>query len=156
MTGDRRFLYKKKSFTAQTRESKANTVYESIHIYLNIYTSTNIIQTTMLTNIIRKTTTKHAGRITHQQVRMLNVHEYISMDIMNQHQIATPLGAVITTPQEAEDAKATKFAGKDAVIKAQVLSGGRGLGTFKNGFQGGVHMVTKPEQVRSVRIVFVI
>jgi succinyl-CoA synthetase beta subunit len=37
---------------------------------------------------------------------------------------------------------------KDAVIKAQVLSGGRGLGTFKNGFQGGVHMVTKPGQAR--------
>lgn len=31
----------------------------------------------------------------------------------------------------------------DVVIKAQVLSGGRGLGTFKNGFKGGVHMVTK-------------
>jgi succinyl-CoA synthetase beta subunit len=37
---------------------------------------------------------------------------------------------------------------KDAVIKAQVLSGGRGLGTFKNGFKGGVHMVTKPGQSR--------
>jgi len=35
---------------------------------------------------------------------------------------------------------------KDVVIKAQVLSGGRGLGTFKNGFKGGVHMVTKPGQ----------
>lgn len=32
------------------------------------------------------------------------------------------------------------------VIKAQVLSGGRGLGTFKNGFKGGVHMITKPGQ----------
>jgi succinyl-CoA synthetase beta subunit len=37
---------------------------------------------------------------------------------------------------------------KDWVIKAQVLSGGRGLGHFKNGFQGGVHMVTKPGQAR--------
>jgi succinyl-CoA synthetase beta subunit len=37
---------------------------------------------------------------------------------------------------------------KDVVIKAQVLSGGRGLGRFKNGFQGGVHMVTKPGQAR--------
>ena len=35
---------------------------------------------------------------------------------------------------------------KDAVIKAQVLSGGRGLGTFENGFKGGVHMVTKEGQ----------
>ena len=37
---------------------------------------------------------------------------------------------------------------KDCVIKAQVLSGGRGLGHFKNGFKGGVHMVTKPGQAR--------
>ena len=35
---------------------------------------------------------------------------------------------------------------RDVVIKAQVLSGGRGLGTFKNGFKGGVHMVTKRGQ----------
>jgi succinyl-CoA synthetase beta subunit len=28
-------------------------------------------------------------------------------------------------------------------IKAQVLAGGRGKGTFKNGFVGGVHMVTQ-------------
>ena len=26
-------------------------------------------------------------------------------------------------------------------MKAQILAGGRGLGTFKNGFQGGVHIV---------------
>lgn len=37
---------------------------------------------------------------------------------------------------------------KDCVIKAQVLSGGRGLGRFKNGFQGGVHIITKPGRVR--------
>jgi succinyl-CoA synthetase beta subunit len=37
---------------------------------------------------------------------------------------------------------------KDVVIKAQVLSGGRGLGTFKNGFKGGVHFVTKPGQAK--------
>ena len=35
---------------------------------------------------------------------------------------------------------------KDVVIKAQVLSGGRSKGTFKNGFRGGVHFVTKPGQ----------
>jgi succinyl-CoA synthetase beta subunit len=35
---------------------------------------------------------------------------------------------------------------KDVVIKAQVLSGGRGLGTFENGFYGGVHFVTKTGQ----------
>jgi hypothetical protein len=30
---------------------------------------------------------------------------------------------------------------KGAVIKAQVLAGGRGKGKFSNGFQGGVHVV---------------
>jgi succinyl-CoA synthetase beta subunit len=36
------------------------------------------------------------------------------------------------------------------VIKAQVLSGGRGLGTFKNGFRGGVHMVTRKGQAGEI------
>jgi succinyl-CoA synthetase beta subunit len=30
---------------------------------------------------------------------------------------------------------------KGAVIKAQVLAGGRGKGKFSNGLQGGVHIV---------------
>jgi succinyl-CoA synthetase beta subunit len=33
-------------------------------------------------------------------------------------------------------------------LKAQVLSGGRGLGTFQNGFQGGVHIVSSPQQAK--------
>jgi len=37
-------------------------------------------------------------------------------------------------------------AADELVIKAQVLSGGRGLGTFKNGFYGGVHMISSPAQ----------
>lgn len=28
----------------------------------------------------------------------------------------------------------------DLVVKAQVLAGGRGKGTFDNGFRGGVHL----------------
>jgi succinyl-CoA synthetase beta subunit len=36
-------------------------------------------------------------------------------------------------------------------VKSQVLTGGRGLGKFKeNNFQGGVHVVTKPEQVKEL------
>lgn len=34
------------------------------------------------------------------------------------------------------------------VVKAQILGGGRGLGTFKeNNFKGGVHIVKKAEEV---------
>ena len=35
----------------------------------------------------------------------------------------------------------TDTGGEDAVIKAQVLAGGRGKGTFDNGFKGGVRVV---------------
>jgi succinyl-CoA synthetase beta subunit len=38
----------------------------------------------------------------------------------------------------------------DVVIKAQILAGGRGLGTFANGFQGGVHVVTKAGQAKDL------
>lgn len=31
--------------------------------------------------------------------------------------------------------------GDDMVIKAQVLAGGRGKGTFENGFKGGVRVI---------------
>lgn len=35
------------------------------------------------------------------------------------------------------------------VVKSQVLAGGRGLGTFKSGLKGGVHIV-KTEQVEDI------
>ena len=35
-------------------------------------------------------------------VRNLNVHEYISMEIMNQHGVATPKGFVANSPEEAD------------------------------------------------------
>jgi len=72
------------------------------------------------------------------------------METMNKHGISVPNGFVAKTPDEAAHAF-TKLGGgndKDVVIKAQVLSGGRGLGTFKNGFKGGVHMVTKEAEAR--------
>lgn len=35
------------------------------------------------------------------------------------------------------------------VVKSQILAGGRGLGTFKSGLKGGVHIV-KTEQVEDI------
>jgi succinyl-CoA synthetase beta subunit len=35
------------------------------------------------------------------------------------------------------------------VVKSQILAGGRGLGTFKSGLQGGVHIV-KAEEAESL------
>ena len=41
-----------------------------------------------------------------------------------------------------EAVAATNLIGDDeVVIKSQILAGGRGLGTFTNGLQGGVHII---------------
>ncbi len=63
--------------------------------------------------------------------------------------VATPPGEVASTPEEAE--RIARSIGKNAiVVKAQIHAGGRGKGTFKNGFQGGVHVCKTSGQVRDM------
>ncbi len=40
--------------------------------------------------------------------------------------------------------------GGDYVVKAQILAGGRGKGSFTNGFRGGVHKAYSPEEVKDL------
>jgi len=82
------------------------------------------------------------------QTRRLNVHEYVSMDIMRSFGIPVPRGGMATNLEEVSQVYKTIIGdGKDCVIKAMVLTGGRGLGHFSNGFKGGVHLCSKPEDV---------
>ena len=65
--------------------------------------------------------------------------------------ISVPRGIVARTPEEAASAAAALGAsgGGSVVVKSQILAGGRGLGTFKSGFKGGVHVV-KVEEAKAV------
>jgi succinyl-CoA synthetase beta subunit len=75
------------------------------------------------------------------------------MGLMKEYGVPVPRGAVASTAEEAERIAADSLKGSssaDVVIKAQVLAGGRGLGTFSNGFHGGVHIVTRPGQARDL------
>ncbi|MEX1049685.1 MAG: ADP-forming succinate--CoA ligase subunit beta [Akkermansiaceae bacterium] len=75
----------------------------------------------------------------------MNIHEYQAKELFDRFQVPSPIGRVASTPEEAA-AVAREFAGAKLVIKAQVHAGGRGKGHFKNGFQGGVHLIESPEQ----------
>ena len=75
----------------------------------------------------------------------MNIHEYQAKELFDRFSVPSPKGAVASTPEEAAEA-ARKFEGAKLVIKAQVHAGGRGKGHFKNGFQGGVHLIESPEQ----------
>ena len=78
-------------------------------------------------------------------VRRLNLHEYQSAQLMAEKGVNVPMGIAAKSVAEAV-AAAAKIGDDEVVIKSQILAGGRGLGTFKNGFQGGVHVI-KTSQV---------
>lgn len=75
-----------------------------------------------------------------QQRRGLNVHEHVSFTLLRRAGIPVPGFGVAYTPEEAVDI-ANKLDSTDVVVKAQVLTGGRGKGNFKGGFKGGVKLV---------------
>uniref|UniRef100_A0A7S0X6F0 Succinate--CoA ligase [ADP-forming] subunit beta, mitochondrial n=1 Tax=Mantoniella antarctica TaxID=81844 RepID=A0A7S0X6F0_9CHLO len=81
-----------------------------------------------------------------QQTRHLNIHEYQGAELMAKYGVRVPPGIACTTPAEVA-AAATKLSGAsgEVVVKSQVLAGGRGLGTFTSGLQGGVHIVPAGE-----------
>lgn len=79
----------------------------------------------------------------------MNIHEYQAKELFQRFGVPTPPGHVAHTPEEAE-AVAASLKTNNLVVKAQIHAGGRGKGTFKNGFKGGVHLVKTPGQARDV------
>ncbi|RJO70465.1 MAG: hypothetical protein C4523_05490, partial [Myxococcales bacterium] len=65
-----------------------------------------------------------------------------------QYGVAVPQGQPCKTIAEARLAAEKIFGGghKLAVVKSQIHAGGRGKGTFKNGFQGGVKLAKSAEE----------
>lgn len=98
-----------------------------------------------LATAIRAATETPLKRSVIQQSRALSIHEYRSANLLKTYGIGVPSGNVATTAEEAEKV-AKDIGGDDIVIKAQVLAGGRGKGTFDNGFKGGVRVVYSPRE----------
>ncbi len=79
----------------------------------------------------------------------MNIHEYQAKELFQKFGVATPAGKVATTAEEAGEI-ARGLATTDLVVKAQIHAGGRGKGTFQNGFKGGVHLVKTADEVREI------
>ncbi len=79
----------------------------------------------------------------------MNIHEYQAKELLQKFGVATPAGKAASTPEEAKEI-ARGLGTNDLVVKAQVHAGGRGKGTFANGFKGGVHLVHSPGEAREV------
>ena len=84
----------------------------------------------------------------------MNIHEYQARQLLLQSGVALPPGDICDQPEAARAIAEKLFrdGAKLVVVKAQVHSGGRGKGTFKNGFKGGVKLCkTAPEVFENAR-----
>jgi len=79
----------------------------------------------------------------------MNIHEYQAKELLQKFDVATTRGRVAATLDEAEQI-ARELGDIEIVVKAQIHAGGRGKGSFKNGFKGGVHVRKTPDEVRDV------
>ena len=79
----------------------------------------------------------------------MNIHEYQAKQLLAQYGVAVPAGEVCDTADAAKGIAEKLFAKgeKVVVVKSQIHAGGRGKGTFKSGFQGGVKLCTSAEEV---------
>ncbi|TXG63861.1 hypothetical protein EZV62_010855 [Acer yangbiense] len=91
-----------------------------------------------------------AGQWQQQQLRRLNIHEYQGAELMGKYGVNVPRGVAVSSVDEVRKAIQDVFPNEsELVVKSQILAGGRGLGTFKSGLKGGVHIV-KADQVEDL------
>jgi len=79
----------------------------------------------------------------------VNIHEYQAKELLARHGVSVPPGEVCDTPEAARGIAEKLFAKgeKVVVVKSQIHAGGRGKGTFKSGFQGGVKLCKSADEV---------
>jgi succinyl-CoA synthetase beta subunit len=79
----------------------------------------------------------------------MNIHEYQAKQLLSQYGVPVPLGEVADSPEAAKKIAEKIFAAgeKMAVIKSQIHAGGRGKGTFKSGFKGGVKLSKSADEI---------
>jgi len=65
---------------------------------------------------------------------------------MDKFGVRTQKWVCAKTAEEATKLSKSELRSKELVVKAQILAGGRGKGTFTNGFKGGVHLCNTPEE----------
>ncbi|HTL57655.1 MAG TPA: ADP-forming succinate--CoA ligase subunit beta [Candidatus Limnocylindrales bacterium] len=79
----------------------------------------------------------------------MNLHEFQAKQLLAQYGVAVPPGEVCTTAEAARVASEKLIAGGATLVavKSQIHAGGRGKGTFKSGFKGGVKLCKTAAEV---------
>jgi len=79
----------------------------------------------------------------------MNIHEFQAKELLARRGVTVLPGSVVSSPEEARAAAQRILAGgfRRVVVKSQIHAGGRGKGTFRRGFQGGVKLSKSPQEV---------
>jgi succinyl-CoA synthetase beta subunit len=79
----------------------------------------------------------------------MNIHEYQAKQLLAQYGVSVPAGEVCDSADAAKTVAEKLFAKgeKMVVVKSQIHACGRGKGTFKSGFQGGVKLCKTADDV---------
>ena len=68
----------------------------------------------------------------------MNIHEYQAKELFEKFGVAVPKGVAVTAAADFEGALAKINTAGGIMVKSQIHAGGRGKGTFTDGFKGGV------------------
>src|SRR3954468_9436110 len=84
----------------------------------------------------------------------MNIHEYQAKALFEKYGVAVPKGAAARSAGEFESALAQVPDGA-VIVKSQIHAGGRGKGTFTDGFKGGVKFAkTKADALSYAKSMF--
>ena len=79
----------------------------------------------------------------------MNIHEYQAKGLLHEYGVPVPAGYAATTIEEVENAISHFSDDELIVVKAQIHAGGRGKGTFTDGYKGGVKVVKDPAAAKA-------
>ncbi len=79
----------------------------------------------------------------------MNIHEYQAKALFEKYGVPVPKGAAATTHEEFVNALAQLPEGP-TMVKSQIHAGGRGKGTFTDGFKGGVKFCKTKQEAKDL------
>tara|TARA_B100001248_G_C27375450_1_gene454015 strand:+ start:123 stop:1310 length:1188 start_codon:yes stop_codon:yes gene_type:complete len=79
----------------------------------------------------------------------MNIHEYQAKALLDQYHVPIPKGLPAKDEASIDSAIAELDPQGLIVVKAQIHAGGRGKGTFTDGYKGGVQLCDTPEKAKA-------
>ena len=82
----------------------------------------------------------------------MNIHEYQAKALLDQYQVPVPKGVSAQTEADIECALESLDGSQTLVVKAQIHAGGRGKGSFTDGFKGGVQLCESTTEAKATAL----